>query len=290
MEGGRRERGPVPRLCDTGLAWEPWLRHHVWAPWESPVRVAEVTYTACTHPLHVCLRVHTHTVLTSLGATIPQTPPNLPPVLDCPPSPGVHGGDAGTRAGAGASVLKALGRCPAGAHTGMYLGHKYHICIGHGMMQLWLLWGSRGAGGSAASPWGVGHWARLWLQVTWVGAQPGPAVSSEQVGGTGALCPPQQLLGRLWLWLLCQGGAGRAGETGPAAAAPRPRAMRRSQVGREPGLGRVRVGRAGRRILAGRVLWRSGRPRQPRARGCRVHRGSPRRGLAPQCGREARAW
>lgn len=40
-------------------------------------------------------------VLTSLRVTIPQTPPNLPPVLDRHPSPWVCGRGAGTRAAPG---------------------------------------------------------------------------------------------------------------------------------------------------------------------------------------------
>lgn len=63
-------------------------------------------------------------------ATVPQTPP--PTYLQSwtvTPRPGSVGGEAGTRAGAGAGQrAESPGEVSCGCtHTGMYSGHKYHI-------------------------------------------------------------------------------------------------------------------------------------------------------------------
>lgn len=78
-------------------------------------------------------------VLTSLRATIPQTLPNLPPVLDHHPSPWVCERGAGTRAAPGLRPQPRGGVLRV-THRDVFRSEISYTELVMARMQLWLLW------------------------------------------------------------------------------------------------------------------------------------------------------
>lgn len=170
-------------------------------------------------------------VLTSLRATGPQHPP-LQLTSSAGPSPLASGLWRGAGTGAGGCLKPQGGVLRMHTHRDGFRSEIPYTELVTGMVQ-WLLWGG-----------------------CWGGQRDmGPDFGRRRRGrgGGSAQCPCSGLGGVQQPRAhprhpVLPVGHGARRCFGARAARSAPRLARRSQVGREPGLGRVRVGRAGRRV------------------------------------------